>query len=188
LLQSGVMKPSCLSFPTISSLALVLLGALSGCSSVDPGTGHPAPYSCTAIGCVNGADFDLHVEASADWLRGDVVEVCRNDRCARAEITQFPDVAGTGIGAALAGAFVGQVTVWKEEAGYRLDVHAEPEIGRPLANGDRYTFRLIDKTGARAADVERTATYVESYPNGKDCDVVPCLGVRFDLGKIRGGT
>jgi hypothetical protein len=176
------MKSIFRSCPSLSSLAFVLIGALGGCSSVDP-SGHNG-FDCSTVGCVNAATFDLRVEGSAEWLRGAVVEVCRNDRCARAEIPT--DSAGRG--AVLTGAFRGNVFLSSDADGYRLQVNAEAENERSLANGDRYTFRLIDTSVASIIEVERTATYTETYPNGKDCDPIPCRDVRFDLGKIRIGT
>jgi hypothetical protein len=164
--------------PTARSLFVLGLVSLVGCVSPfgdDGGGGGGGGHGCTLIGCVNGAQMSVTVDASADWLRTSTLEVCRNGVCGHATPSQLPTATGSGTGAQLTGALTGSLTVWTASTGFRLDLQIG--LGEPsssFANGDTYTVKLTGADGAVAGSFDRTATYVDSYPNGKDCDPTPC--------------
>jgi hypothetical protein len=160
------------------SLFVLAIATIAGCVSPfgdDGDGGGGGPHGCTLIGCVNGAQMSVTVDASADWLRGSTLEVCRNGVCGHSTPTQLPTSTGSGTGAALTGALTGSITISTTSTGFRLDLQIG--LGDPssaFANGDTYTVKLAGADGAVAGSFDRTATYVDSYPNGKDCDPTPC--------------
>jgi hypothetical protein len=67
------------------------------------------------------------------------------------------------------------VTVSPKEAsscGVRIDWHEwDP---RDLRDGDTYRVTLTDSLGTEVAALSEPVDYTESYPNGRECDRIPC--------------
>jgi hypothetical protein len=172
---------------TVRSLFVLAIAAMAGCVSPfgDDGGGGGSPHGCTLIGCMNGVQMSVTVEASADWLRTSTIEVCRNGVCGHATPSDLPTATDTGKGVQLAGALAGGVVVWTAPTGFRVDVQVgQGDPSSSFANGDVYTVKLTGADGAVAGSVTRTATYVDSYPNGRDCDPTPCRQATLDPASI----
>jgi hypothetical protein len=169
------------------AFVLSALSMLAGCVSPfgGDGVGGGGGRDCTLIGCVNGAQMSVDVSASADWLRTSTIEVCRNGVCGHVTPSDLSTTTGSGTGAQLTGALGGGITVWTTSSGFRVDVQIG--LGDPsssFANGDAYTVKLTGADGVVAGSFDRTATYVDSYPNGKDCDPTPCREATLDAASI----
>ncbi len=170
----------------IRLLALLAVGALSGCVAFDEGSPlSPGGRGCTLIGCVNGAKLSVRIATSKETLLASAIEVCRNEQCSVATVTEVPDSASSGAGGALVGPVQASFTVWGAEAGrFLVEVTAMGEGPYPygLKDGDAYELRVTDASGATLAEANATVTYAEGYPNGKECDRYACRFASHDGG------
>jgi hypothetical protein len=66
---------------------------------------------------------------------------------------------------------LGSATFWAEYTPWSVD---------DLQNGDRFSVTARDPEGNVVFSASRTLTYVESYPNGKDCSP-RCLSTRIEV-------
>jgi hypothetical protein len=154
-----------------------------------------ASRECTGIGCSSGATMKADLPMTYDELQRSEITVCRNDECLSNPLAALvPPSAGTGVGltlpASLAtndGAPHARVSFWAGP-GDLLWLEAEWVAWAPadLRAGDRYRVTITDAAGrARLALTETAASYQESYPNGRDCDPVPCRHASFDRREAR---
>lgn len=136
--------------------------ALAGCDDT---------ISCTAIGCNDSATLtaDLPVE-----LGNLDIEVCVNDRCVTGVIINdqcntFP--ADPFTEACVAAAANGERV---------LTVNILFSTWGALRDSDRYHLRVVDEVLGVLVDATKTATYTDSYPNGRECDE-PCRAASVDF-------
>ncbi len=152
--------------------------------------------SCTLVGCQSGAELQAGVvHVATPDLTKVVITACKNGRCASGvpSVERQPCGAGvsgcpasascslTGPLAASPGAVdcilypsgaADLTTDTQRFAAYTLSIrfNAFDNAARDaLTNGDTYTARVVSG-GTVLLDVERTATYTQTYPNGVDCD------------------
>lgn len=149
-------------------------------------------HLCTAIGCGPGAALHADLAMTVDQLRASQITVCRNDECLSRSLSGLSDpTEGIGVGVALPAdpTTIDQtqsphasVTVWSKAGGQlSLSVEWWPWKPADLKAGDMYRVEITGTGGeTRLRLTETVDRYMESYPNGKECDSQPCRTVVFD--------
>lgn len=136
---------------------------------------------CSLVGCSSGASFlGWPLMGTLDEIKTRSVEVCRNGRdCVGAALSRLDGVPSDGQGVQIrhelgADAGLGSeghlfVTVWSVDGGFALDAAVSVWPRDVLQQGDTWRVRLLSSDGAVVQEVERTAGYVQSQPNGPGC-------------------
>lgn len=132
--------------------------------------------TCTAVACRSGAVIQQRLVAEPGSDVAEVV-ICRNDHC----FTSGMRTHGEGGGSAFLFAPL------QGELRYRLDANAVDVtifVDAPndvLADGDRYRVTFTDsRSKKQLARIDRTVTYEDTFPNGRECDVDACKVVRIE--------
>jgi hypothetical protein len=127
---------------------------------------------CTLIGCGSIADVKVsEIEEAA--LAGATITLCINDRCASRPAPEPPPVSwGDNVGDSvpLTGAFDAGVTLYRI-AGL-IGIHGHFNSADMLANGDVFSATVRASDGTVLATHSWTATYMVTFPNGRNCDPV----------------
>ena len=189
-------RGKCLAIATAlwSADSFTILGTslLLGCSS--------DPKVCGDVACSFGQPaVAMHIPATSWPLNGGspTISVCRGTKCISGQLGvpdagpsihegvsvtfPFPDsTAAQAMGSDYAGVTVTPTTA----SAARVDVAYFPVHGAfDLADGDHYTVTLSNDSGAPLT-YEQIVTYTNSYPNGPDCDPVPCRQADVTLSEV----
>lgn len=139
----------------------------------------PVPMGvCTLAGCDSSVGFELEV-ADGNALIGARLQVCRNELCGEAQITELPTTF-EGRPYQFTGGLAGVVRLYQQPSGYAVSaiVPEEGEFPYGLADGDVYTVELRDRDSMLLAAERWSATYHLLEPNGPDCGPT-CLRARL---------
>ena len=141
---------------------------------------HPTTRSgltCGTTTCSSGITLRGTVRANLYRRRDVELTVCKNDVCARSSID--PTGIMHMVGALTATGDIGGPD--ENEAGVYIDVPIEPLA---VANGDHVTAgAYLDSQPL--VTFEGVVDYDESWPNGKDCDDVPCRRKSLELRPVK---
>lgn len=100
------------------------------------------------------------------------MQICRNALCADGLLPRFDEfVEGEWSTAAVRGVMVGSLIEFHPPGELRIKVLSDPIA---LRAGDRYTVRLYAAANELLWSYETVAKYESSFPNGIECDTVPC--------------
>jgi hypothetical protein len=138
------------------------------------------------IGCASGVTLRAPLSAEAAAAPSLSIEVCLNDACLSGTLPRPPSGPENG-----AVTFPDPQTI-EATASPRVDVVVMDDPGpvelhlhywargANLRDGDRFSVVCRNPAGATVFSRHRTVTYDESYPNGRECDVVPCRAARIE--------
>jgi len=154
---------------------------------------------CGDVACSQGPAVTMHIPATSWPSNGEspTISVCRGTKCISGPLDvpdagtstheggsiPFPNADATS--AQAIGSDYAYVTVTPTTASSaRVDVSYFPVHGAfDLADGDHYTVTLGNDNAAPLT-YEQTVTYTNSYPNGPDCDPVPCRKADVTLSEV----
>ncbi len=124
--------------------------------------------TCTSHTCVSG----LHLTAHAQTL-GKQLHVCRNQFCADVDTSQIDRSSSFVFGLK---PLDGEARIAPSRtAGYDVDLQITA-LPDELADGDHYRI----STGQTLL-FDQSVSYLESYPNGPSCDLLPCRQATGDV-------
>lgn len=162
-------------------MALASFAAPSGCK----------PTSCTLLACHPvHARITAHVGVPLAELVASRSKLCWREVCADLVTTSPEAGPSPRIAFAPTSPLVGTATLSGEGPdASRLELELQfftrardgDFVYTRQADGDLYRVTVVDAAGKTLFDVERAATYEESYPNGPDCDPEPCRRTTLDL-------
>ena len=130
---------------------------------------------CRIEECKSGVDIRTRIPRAPSSLDYSTFRFCRNDVCSSRLFTN-----GTGLEQGLlvgGGLMRGRLRSDYFESGDRTGLNlrmTSNEDSYLLRNDDRYTLDVIDQAGTTLHHEEHIIDYVESFPNGQECDTVPC--------------
>jgi len=145
---------------------LAVASAISGCDTTT---------ACTAKGCGPNATLLLSVPAAAGSAAMLNVKVCRDADCRTAQIKvpaagAISSASFDGAAGATPGSMSTVIGLLKPNSASALALEVTWQVfGAEPKNGERYTVAVSDGNAAPMASLDKTATYEESTPNGKDC-------------------
>jgi hypothetical protein len=131
--------------------------------------------TCSARACTAGLTLRGTTRVARHDLEGATLHVCRNATCGGLTLTSAlpagpSDQAAFVVHGALDAAIV--IAVSPDGVfGVTVAVTADPA---DLTDGDLYQVELLNPGGGRVLGFSMPVTYAESFPDGADCDVVPC--------------
>jgi hypothetical protein len=147
---------------------------------------------CTVIGCPPGAVLHYDLTANVEQLRASQITICHNRECLSRSLSGLSDPSeGIGVGVVLPADLTtvdqtmsphANAIFWLNTGG-KLSVSVDwvPWSVVDLKAGDVYRVEITGAGGEALLRLTETADrYVETYPNGKDCDNNPCRSVVFD--------
>jgi hypothetical protein len=138
------------------------------------------------VGCASGAHFNLHVPLEPRQLAGAQVAVCRNGVCASIRLPRLAHDDGAILAfedrfaGPLRATPAGSRLVTQLSAGWSL-IRVFEGAPEPHVDGDLYSAEVTSADGALILRIERRVIFSDYYPNGKECDQVPCRGAAMDL-------
>jgi hypothetical protein len=167
------------------------LGVLLTCWPFAACSGSDGQRACTLIGCGLGVLLVAPLSDAAADVQSLSIEVCLNDKCVDGqfndagsaqgvETASFPDDSGER--EKNQSPFV-QAFIRRSGEGFELEVEYWPWRQAELRDGDQFSVTARDTAGGTVFSVSQTVTYSESYPNGKECDVVPCRHAAIRLAR-----
>jgi hypothetical protein len=133
------------------------------------------------MGCGPAFTLWAPLSGSSLALSSAVAKVCRNDECATdtfSSAEEEADIEGRGIVLPFAHADA-TVFVLTTDGGFAVEVNWWNR--ERVQNGDTYRVEITSADGARVVEWTGSAHYEESYPNGAECDSVPCQSTRIEL-------
>ena len=129
--------------------------------------------TCDSNACEAGLELRLIAPGVMSEIDGGFVEVCRQQQCSRAKLEGLWVVQKVGVTSRYF--FDPPLSGWvdydsKSPDELVFEISAEPEA---LRDGDRYSLKFV-KSSKVLGEVHHTVQYRSWYPNGQDCDTVPC--------------
>ena len=128
---------------------------------------YPDSRFCSALACPDVATITVWSGQVAPL--GSTVELCLEDRCAMAMLTEGPQAPGWGTSAELVGDLAGRASLWWRDDGFEVQVGFELRHDLALVDGDSYTATLRGFDGSVLATPTWSATYEYDHPNGEGC-------------------
>ena len=130
--------------------------------------------TCTAHACLAGLTLRGTTRVARHDMEGGTLRVCRNAACAGLTIGALPtattDQAAFVVHGAVDAAIV--ISLSADAAfGVTVVINADPA---DLADGDAYQVELLNPVSGRVLGFAMPVTYAASFPDGAECDVVPC--------------
>jgi hypothetical protein len=165
----------------VSCVALAL-------SCTDDNEDSQACTDTSVCGAAATIKFDLPPTMTFADLEQSTVTVCRNDLCLTGDFASLnaPPSANTGVGIGIATTADGGKTngasalVMATPSGqFWLQVFWPLGVGAAPADGDTYKASVTNGAGTEVQSYTDVATYVVTYPYGKDCPTT-CAHVEFD--------
>ena len=135
---------------------------------------------CTGKDCISGVTLQGTVSAPAQ-ASPLVIQVCRNQTtCAQTDASLVFDPAKSFVSGPLTGALAAGVALTQRKDGrYDLSVRLSDDPAG-LHDGDAYSVTVTVGSSVVLSG-HATATYDVSYPNGMQCDAVPCRSATLTL-------
>ena len=128
---------------------------------------------CTLIGCGPTGSWRMPLDVPFEQIQASTLSVCKNGECTEIALAELEEPEAPGSGKGVSAAMKGlMITLWNDESSLVLEVQWQNPPS--LADGDVYDLTLTDASGMAIATISETVDYVESYPNGPECDVTPC--------------
>jgi hypothetical protein len=150
----------------------------SGASGAD-GAPFQRRDGCTVKGCEPAIVVAAPISDADEASRSFLIEVCLNDACSSGTFTRAenaPIGTGTSFPDRVTGASVG-VFIQGRPGVFVFYVQYSPRSHEDLRDGDQFSVMVSDVRDSAAnivVFVSRVLTYEVIYPNGRDCDPLPC--------------
>jgi hypothetical protein len=131
--------------------------------------------TCTGRTCTTGIDIHGHMDVATTDVDGATLKVCRNATCAGTKLQGIvPTRQDQGAVFNVHGALDMSLSLNLAANGvYTVDVHVDADPA-DLAQGDRYVVEIRNPSDGLIFGFDRPVTYDEAFPDGVECDVVPC--------------
>ncbi len=146
--------------------------------------------SCPAMGCHDGANGRVMIQASTRDLLASVVTICKNGVCSTGKPTMAPGEGASpsvaeGLDVSMVGPLRANVDLIAQDT-TRWDKHFDAAVpivndqtarfafvidvlSGPFADGDTFVMTIAKDGAAPIVSITKTVTYAAEYPNGPDC-------------------
>ena len=130
--------------------------------------------TCSAHACAAGLTLRGETRVARHDMEGGTLRVCRNAACAGLTIGALPTATSDQSAFVVHGAVDAAIVIsLSADAAFGVTVSV-PADPADLADGDAYQVELLNPVSGRVLGFAMPVTYTESFPDGAECDVVPC--------------
>jgi hypothetical protein len=150
----------------------------------------PKRDGCPLVGCGSTITLRAPISDAVATLPALLVEVCFNEACVAGTLPTFD--AGGRWGVSFPRPLDREeapsvsVSIIRSPGASVFFVDCFPPSSSDLRDGDRFSVTARDPASNVVFSVMETLGYVESYPNGKDCDLLPCCTAALNVETILG--